>query len=102
VPAPAAVPAAPTDQTVVNASAGSAVASIRLKFQGESWVEVKQKDGRTVFAQLNGGNTEQTVSGTAPFTLTIGNASSVRLEYKGKAIDLKPYSRDDVAHVTLD
>lgn len=75
---------------------------LRLKFQGPSWVEVKQKDGSVIASQLNPPNTEKVVSGVAPLALTIGNATSVQLQYKGKVVDLKPFTRDDVAHITLE
>lgn len=91
-----------TAPKIAVASAVAITSELRMKFQGASWVEVKQKDGSIVSSQLNAPNTEKVVSGIAPLVLTIGNASSVQLQYKGKAIDLKPYTRDDVAHVTLD
>jgi cytoskeleton protein RodZ len=44
----------------------------------------------------------RSVSGTPPFDLTIGNASDVSLEYRGKLIDLAPYTKKNVARVVLE
>jgi cytoskeleton protein RodZ len=42
------------------------------------------------------------VSGEPPLDLVIGNAQSVRLIYRGKAVDLAPHTRVDVARVRLE
>ena len=76
-------------------------ALIHLAFDDESWVEVFDKNGKSLFAKLNPRGGEERVTGTPPFSLVIGNASGVRLYYQGKRIDLTPYNKAEVAHVTL-
>ena len=76
-------------------------ALIHLAFDDESWVEVFDKNGKSLFAKLNPRGGEERVTGTPPFSLVIGNASGVRLYYQGKRIDLAPYNKAEVAHVTL-
>ena len=80
----------------------SQAAPIRLTFDEDSWIEVTDKNGIYLMAQLNKGGTERRIRGTPPFFLTIGNASSVRLHYQGKEIDLAPFNRSGVAHLTLE
>jgi cytoskeleton protein RodZ len=42
------------------------------------------------------------VEGQPPFTLVVGNAAHVALQYNGKSVDLSKRSKDDVARLTLD
>lgn len=99
--APSAAPAPQLKAETGTVSAGQV--TVHFNFGADSWVEVTQKDGRSVFSQLNASGTEKTVAGVAPLSLVIGNASQTRLEYKGKVVDLKPFSsRDDVARITLE
>jgi cytoskeleton protein RodZ len=93
VAAPGVAPAAPI-------SPGNALV---LKFSGESWVQVIQADGRVLLARLDAaGAEEQLVAGGAPLSVTIGNAPAVAVEYRGKRVDLVPYTRADaVARLTL-
>ena len=78
--------------------------TLRFKFTGESWVEVKDAEGKKIFSQTSPGNTEETVNGSPPFFLTIGNAASVRLLYNDEPVDLIPYTNTNggVARLSLD
>lgn len=108
--APAAVTAAPApvvQPATVSPPAPSgpvAAGQARFKFRFEqpSWVEVKDKSGQIVFSQLSPAGSEREVEGTPPFALVVGNATHVKLTYKGREIPLEPRSKDDVARVTLD
>lgn len=75
---------------------------IELEFQRESWVEIKERSGRTLHLQLNAAGTRQVVEGTPPFSIVIGNAANVRLMYNDSPVDLKPYVKIEVARLTLD
>lgn len=75
---------------------------IRLEFDEESWVGITDKNGRTIFAQLNPAGSTQTVRGYPPFLLVAGNAAGVRLTYNDKPVDLQPYTKVDVARITLE
>jgi cytoskeleton protein RodZ len=74
---------------------------IELQFNNESWVEIRDAEGRVVFSQLNPPGTRRQVEGVAPFSLVIGNAHGVRLRYNESEVDLMPYTRTDVARLTL-
>ena len=50
---------------------------------------------------MNPGGTAQSVSGTPPFDIVIGNATDVRLTYKGNPVDLAPHTRQNVARFRL-
>jgi cytoskeleton protein RodZ len=97
---PVEVPAAAT--APVAAAAPPAAESLHLSFREQSWVEVAQGDGRILLSQINEAGTEQRIDGRPPLRLVIGNASAVSLEYKGRAVDLKPATGvDNVAKITL-
>lgn len=75
---------------------------IVMKFERESWVEIRGADGKALFSKLNPGGSEQTVEGRPPFALIIGNAQHVRLSYDDRPIDLAPYVKVEVARFTLE
>lgn len=98
-----AVPAqapAPVPQPVPQAPGGEV--RVGLEFAGESWVEIKDGEGKMLMSQLNPSGSRRVVSGRAPLSLVIGNAANVRLTYKDKPVDLKPYIQIEVARLTLD
>jgi len=74
---------------------------IVMTFERESWVEIRNRDGKILTSQLNAPGTERTVEGLAPFELIIGNAQHVRLSYDDKPIDLAPHVKVEVARFTL-
>jgi cytoskeleton protein RodZ len=76
--------------------------AIHFVFLTESWADVKDKDGKTLFKQVNAAGSEQWVSGNPPFTLVIGNASGVRLYYEGDEVDLKEFTEVEVARLMLE
>ena len=78
--------------------------ALSFMFTGESWVDVKDAEGKRIFSQTNPGNTEKIVYGSPPFSLTIGNAANVKLVYNDKPVDLIPYTNKNggVARLSLD
>jgi len=71
-------------------------------FDDKAWVEVKDATQNVIFAQNNPAGTRQLVVGKPPFDLVIGNASAVQLQYEEKMIDLRPYTKVEVARLTLE
>lgn len=102
-PAPAAAPVA-AEAPAPSAPPMADVGGQRLQFafDGDSWVEVKDKSGKVVFYQLNPKGSQQSVRGTPPFSLVIGNAAYVRVTYNDKPVDLAPYTKVDVARLTIE
>ena len=98
---PAAAQAAASPKPHVQVS-GSGTSQIHMTFEGESWVEIKDGNGTTIFSRLNTAGTERVIKGTPPLTLVVGNAHGVKLTYRDKAIDLGPHTRVDVARITLE
>lgn len=77
------------------------VGRIVLKFDEESWVEVTDGLGRTLVSSLNPAGTERVVRGRAPFSLVIGNAHHVKVNYNNREVDLQPHMKVEVARFTL-
>ena len=76
-------------------------ARIRLEFDRESWVEIRDRDGKALMSQLNPAGSRRVVLGRPPLSLVIGNGAAVRLTYNDKPVDLKPYIEIEVARLTL-
>jgi cytoskeleton protein RodZ len=75
---------------------------VRLAFEQESWVEIRDRDERVIFSQLNSPGTQQLVQGVPPFSIVVGNAHGVRMTYNDKLVDLMPYTKIDVARLILE
>jgi cytoskeleton protein RodZ len=75
---------------------------IQLEFSQLAWVEIKQANGKILLSQLNPAGSKQSLDGTPPFALVIGNAANVRLIYNDEPVDLRPYFKVDVARLTLE
>lgn len=71
-------------------------------FSEPSWVEVRDRNGQVIFSQLSQAGSTREVSGQPPFSLVVGNASHVSVQYRGKPVDLSKRSKDDVARLTLE
>lgn len=99
-PVPQAPPANPDTPPNTTVQTGA----LRLVFGGESWVEVRDKDGRMLSSQINPRGSELHLDGQAPLSLVIGRASTVQLHYRGKQVDLKPHisAAGHVARLTLE
>ncbi|MBI5436770.1 MAG: helix-turn-helix domain-containing protein [Nitrosomonadales bacterium] len=94
--------AEPLAQPVAASSASKQAAAIYLAFDEESWVEVKDREGKILLSLLNTPGSEQGINGKPPFSMVIGHTNGVHLYYKGQAVDLAPYTRAQVAHLTLE
>ncbi len=81
---------------------GSGEGRLRLEFDRESWVEIRDRDGKTLMSQLNPAGSRRVVVGRPPLSLVIGNGTAVRLTYNDRPVDLKPYIQIEVARLTLD
>jgi cytoskeleton protein RodZ len=99
-----AAPPAPPPQAEPRTQPAAPVSEgrIRLDFAGESWVEIRDKDGQMLMSQLNPTGSRRVVSGRKPLSVVIGNAANVRVTYNDKPVDLKPYIQIEVARLTLD
>ena len=102
---PAAAPAAeakkaePPKAPPVNAAQGS---TLKFVFKGQSWVEVRDKQGKLLFSRLNAPGSDAEVSGKPPFNVVVGNAPEVQLYYNDHEFDLEPHTKVAVARFTVE
>lgn len=76
---------------------------LRLEFDEDSWVEVKDANGKILLSMLGKQGTTQSVSGAVPLSVTVGNAKGVKLYYKGELLELDPEdTAGNVAHMVLE
>ena len=76
--------------------------TVRMIFEQESWVEIKDRTGNTIFGQLNPAGSRRSVSGEPPLSVVVGHSAGVRLFLGDKSVDLAPHTRVDVARLTLE
>lgn len=105
-PAPVVDPAAAGTGTAFASAAATATRPgerhLVLEFSSESWVEVRDGEGQVLLSQLNPAGSRHQLAGAGPFKLVIGNARGVKLTYNQNAVDLAPFTRTDVARLTLE
>ncbi|HET7730280.1 MAG TPA: RodZ domain-containing protein, partial [Usitatibacter sp.] len=68
----AALPATPVAAPKAPVPRGHRV--VRMRFAGESWVEIKDADGNVLHSRLNAPESEAEVSGKPPLAVIVGNA----------------------------
>lgn len=78
------------------------MAEVHFAFASASWVEVRDRNERVLFSQLNPAGSEQRVAGRPPLSVVVGNARNVRLTFNGKPVDLAPHTRVEVARFILE
>jgi cytoskeleton protein RodZ len=74
---------------------------VKLEFNDESWVEIRDRHERVIFSQLNRPGTQQQVHGLPPFSIVVGNSHGVRLTYDDRPVDLMQHTKIDVARLIL-
>ena len=85
----------------VSGASAAVDAPLVLSFAGPSWTEVRDASGQLVVSRLIAAHSVEPVRGAAPFDVMLGNARAVTLTYHGKPVDLAPYTRRNIARLTL-
>lgn len=76
--------------------------SVVLRFERESWVDVRDATGRVLLMGTQPANSTRELSGQKPYSMTIGNATFVRVEHGGRNIDLGAVTQKGVARVRVE
>jgi len=105
--APAPEKPAPAPVAVTTAMGGSLVSSesgatLKFRFKGRSWVEIRDARGKVLLTGLNDAGSETAVSGVPPFRVVVGNAPEVQMFYNDREYGLEPYMREAVARLTVE
>jgi cytoskeleton protein RodZ len=67
---------------------GAGQVALQLRFAADSWVEIYDGSGKAVLYDLGKAGTERVATGTAPLSVTFGNAPAVTLQVNGRAVSL--------------
>lgn len=95
-PSQLAAPAMPAPSAAVPAQSAAA-GIVVFSAKSESWVEVTDAKGTVVLRRiLNAGETVG-ASGSLPMSAIVGRADATQVQIRGKAVDLIPLARDNVA-----
>ena len=74
---------------------------VTFKFTEESWVSVLDKNDKSVLSKLGRAGDVDEVEGLPPLKVVIGNANGTQVFLKNKNIDLSPYNKSNVVHITF-
>lgn len=85
-PAPSAVETAPT---------------LLLRFDGASWVEVTDANGKILLSRLSSAGDAHVLEGELPLTVVVGDAGKASVDVRGEAFNLQPFTRNNVARFTV-
>jgi cytoskeletal protein RodZ len=88
-PAPASAAAAPPPPRSKNQ------AQVTLRYSADSWTEVYDASGARLFYDVGAAHSVQTVVGTPPMRVVLGNASGVAVEFNGHNASVGKLARPD-------
>lgn len=99
----ATVPATGTPTEAGGASSANE-AKLLLEFSNDCWMEVKDAQGNVLANGLMKANSAHTISGSAPFKVTLGNAPAARIILDDRLVNTDIYvpRRGTVSRFTLD
>ena len=99
---PVPTPAEVAESTVRSSVAVSGASpTLLLRFNGNSWAEVTDRNGKILLSQLNAEGAEHALDGELPLTVVIGDANFASVEVRGAAFNLQPFTRNNVARFTI-
>jgi cytoskeleton protein RodZ len=70
--------------------AGSGQVRLAIRFNQDSWTEIYDAHGSTLFHDFGGAGSERRVTGAAPLRVLLGNPDGVTVELNGRPVALKP------------
>ena len=75
--------------------------NLSISTSADTWVEISDASGNQLELDLIRAGSSRQYNGQAPFDVMIGRASAVVLDLDGSTVDLGPYTRGNVARLTL-
>ena len=93
-PAPAA--ALPTEKVAASVSG-----VLQFRTSGDSWIEVQDARGQMLLSRSLESGEAVGLNGAMPLKVTIGNVRATQVVFRGKAMDLALFTRDNIARFEL-
>lgn len=75
---------------------------LNFRFTADSWIEMRDAQGRVVLSELNRAGSTRSLTAVFPVSLVIGNAKSVSMDIDGAPYDLVPSTKVEVARLRLE
>ena len=82
------------DERIITVTADG-VDVLDFTFSDDCWVQIEDAANKVIYADLNRGGDAMIVTGTGPFTVLLGKAPVVRMEYNGAPFGLGRYTMSD-------
>lgn len=101
---PASAPAVALPASAVAAPASAAVTAglVQLRVTGgASWVEARDAQGRILLSRTLQAGETASVDGALPLRLTVGNARVTEVAFRGRPVDMAPFTRGIIARFEL-
>ena len=89
------------DKASESSSSRESAGDITIELIADCWVSIRDASGSFKIRNVLKQGTQSVLKGHPPYKIILGRASAVRLKVKGKVFDLAPYTKDDVARLTL-
>ena len=93
---------ATAEQQETPATSSSDQLKIKLVFNKDVWLRIRNKDNKTVFEGLNKLGTNKDLTIEKPLTFRVGNAQGLSLFVDDKAVDISQYINGSIANFTLE
>lgn len=75
--------------------------ALALDVRGESWLEVRDGDGRELFSGVARGPRRLEFAGAPPYSLVVGDYAEVEVRYGGESVSLAAHTRGKVARLSV-
>ncbi|WP_417284889.1 helix-turn-helix domain-containing protein [Comamonas sp.] len=98
--APVAAPAAPATTAAEAPAADASAAVLKLTATVQSWVKVKDANGKVVLEKTLAKDESVTADGTLPLSVIVGNAKGTKVTVRGEPLDIAN-TRDNVARFVV-
>ncbi len=72
-----------------------------VRVTAPTWVELRDGAGRTLWARTLAAGESAPIEGALPLRLIVGNASAASVVFNGQPVDLRPWTRDNMASVEI-
>lgn len=88
-------------QAETQQQAATEASTLRLSFSEECWVEVTNADAKVLVSKKMQANDSLELSSDKSLSVLLGRATAATVYFNNEQVDLKPYTRGDVARLTL-
>jgi cytoskeleton protein RodZ len=84
------------------APASGAPVTLVIEYRATSWTDVRDGNGQRLLVGTMPAGSRQTVSGTPPFDVVLGNVSHTTVTWRGATVDTSAHHKQNVARLRLD